>query len=217
MAVVTIARQFNAGGEPIGQLVAARLGAEYVDHKIIEKVAQRLELSGSDVEPLDEKPGSFLSRLLTTLGTATIDVAGPGEVTAWTPPYKDVAFDTRRAVLEITQDVVREAARTGNAVIVGRASGYVLANEPGALHVFLQAPEKVRAESYAALKALPYEAALKQVRQLDANRAAYVKQVYGHDWTHPAHYHLVIDSSRFEQADAADLIAAAAAARWRLR
>src|SRR2546423_4833833 len=126
MPVITIQRQYGAGGETIGAMVAQRLGAELVDRKIFEEVAVRLELTHDEVEKHEEAAGSFLSRVLQALGGASVEFAAPPEAAAWTPPYSDPAFDTRKAVLKVTQEVIREAARTGNAVIVGGSSGYVL-------------------------------------------------------------------------------------------
>lgn len=210
MPVVTIGRMFGAGGETIGELVAERLGAELVDRKIFQEVARRLELPAEEVERHEEAPGSFISRVLQALGAASIEFAAPPEAAAWNPPFSDPTFDTRQAVVEITREVIREAARTGNAVIVGRGAAFVLRDHPSALHVFVRAPEAARVERVRALEGLDEEAARKRVRHMDANRAAYVKQLYGQDWLNPAHYHLVLDSARLGHERAADVIVTAA-------
>src|SRR5437868_9354149 len=145
MPVITIGRQYGAGGETIGAMVAERLGADLVDRKIFEEVARRLELPPDEVEKHEESPGTFLTRLLQALGSASVEFAAPPEAAAWTPPYSDPSFDTRRAVLQITQEVIREAARTGNAVVVGRGGAYILHDHPRALHVFLRGSETGRA------------------------------------------------------------------------
>ncbi len=209
MPVITIAREFSAGGEAVGQILASRLGADYVDKKIVAEVARRLEMPDADVEAQDEAPGTFLGRLLTSLGAASIEFTAPPEVAVWAPPYKDPAFDPRRAVLAITQEVIREAARTGNAVIVGRGAGYVLRDEPGALHVFLRADPHWRVRVAMETFGISEKEAWRRMKQTDANRAAYIRQVYGHDWAHPSHYDLVLDTERFGFEGAAEVILAA--------
>lgn len=196
MPVVTIARQFGAGGEAVGAVVASSLGADLVDKQIIQQVAERLELPPEEVEAQDEAPGTFLNRLLTALGSGGIELSAPPEVAAWVPPYADPAFDPRKAVLRITQEVIREAARTGNAVIVGRGAAYVLMDQPGVTHAFLRASEADRLRAVMSLFDLSEEDSRRRIKQTDANRAAYIKQVYGHDWAHPSHYHLVVDTGR---------------------
>lgn len=213
MPVVTIGREFGAGGEAVGRLVAASLGAEFLDRSLMEEAGRRLGLSSDEVETLDEQPGSLLDRLLSRLGAAGIDVAGPSQAAAWVPPFADPAFDPRQAVVDITRQLIKEAAAGGNCVVVGRAAGFVLRDHEGATHVFLRAPEADRVRWAMAFYRLGEEQARRRVRQTDANRAAYVRQIYGHDWSHPSHYDLVLDTARLGHPTAAEAIAAVARAR----
>lgn len=210
MSVVTIGRMYGAGGEQVGRLVAERLGGEFVDSKIFQEVARRLELPPDEVEKVEEVPGSFLNRLLQALGTASIEFAAPPEATAWTPPYSEPAIDTRKAVLQITQELIREAARTDNAVIVGRGAGYLLADHPGALHAFLRASETSRVAALREAFGFSEDEARRRIRHTDANRRAYIRQLYNHDWLDAAHYHLVLDTGRLGYERAAAAIVAAA-------
>jgi cytidylate kinase len=207
--VITIARQYGAGGEAVGQILAARLGAEYVDKQIVAEVARRLEMADDEIEEHDEAPGSLLSRLLASLGAASIEFTAPPETVAWKPPYQDPAFDPRRAVLMITQEVVREAARSGNAVIVGRGGAYILRDEPDTWHVFLRAQDDFRVRTARATFGMDEDEARRRIKQTDANRAAYVRQLYGHDWLHPSHYDLVLDTGRLGFERTAEAVLAA--------
>ncbi len=217
MPLITIARQFGAGGEAVGQILAHRLHAEMVDKGIVAEVARRLEMPENEVERNDESPGSFLNRLLASLGAASVEFTGPPEVAAWTPPYSDPAFDPRRAILQITQEVIREAARTGNAVIVGRGSAYILRDQEDATHVFLHADPEFRLKLAAETLDITAEEARKRMKTTDANRSAYIRQVYGHDWSHPAHYDIVLDTGRLGLEGAAEAVLAAVKARRRER
>src|SRR5437588_12999070 len=128
-------------------MLADRLKADVLDSNIIDEVARRLQLPKEEVEAEDEQPGSLLARLLVALGSASTEPLIPAEAgAAWTPPNAAPTFDTRKAVLQITQHVIQEAARSGNVVIVGRGGAYILSSFPGALHVFLRASESVRAK-----------------------------------------------------------------------
>jgi cytidylate kinase len=210
MPVITIGRMYGAGGETVGSMVAERLGADLVDRKIFEEVARRLELPPDEVEKLEEVPGTFMSRILQALGSASIEFAAPPEAAAWTPPYNDPTFDTRKAVLQITQEVIREAARTGNAVIVGRGGAYMLRDRPRALHVFLRGSERARTDALRESFHFSEEESRRRIKHMDANRRAYIRQVYNHDWLDPGHYDLVIDTGRMGYGRAADTIVAAA-------
>src|SRR3982074_3238033 len=144
MPVITIGRQFGAGGTSGGEMLARELKADLLGSRIIDQVAHRLQLPKEEVEAEDEQPGSLLHRLLMALGSASGEPMIPPETAAWNPSNLDPVFRTRRAVLEITQHVIPEAARSGNVVIVGRGGTYILRDFAGALHAFLRADEKVR-------------------------------------------------------------------------
>src|ERR1700682_4281528 len=126
MPVITIGRQFGAGGTSVGEMLADRLHADLLESRIIDEVAHRLPLPKEEVEAEDESAGLLPSRALCRPAPAVSEPLIPPEVTAWSPPNADPAFDTRKAVLLITQNVIQEAARAGNVVIVGRGGAYLL-------------------------------------------------------------------------------------------
>jgi cytidylate kinase len=210
MPVITIGRQFGAGGNTVAQMLAHELHSEVLDSRIIDEVAHRLQLPKEEVEAEDEQPGSFLARLLMALGSASTEPLIPPEATAWTPPNAAPTFDTRKAVLAITQHVIEEAARSGNVIIVGRGGAYILRDFPGALHVFLRAPEAIRVKTIMARFNLKSEEeARRRLKQADENWTSYIKQVYGHDRNLPSHYDLVVDTGRLGYDTTVDAILAA--------
>jgi CMP/dCMP kinase len=196
MPVITIGRQFGAGGRTVGEMLAKRLKVDVLDSQLIDEVAHRLQLPKEEVEAEDEQPGSLLHRLLMALGSASGEPMIPPETTAWNPPNVDPVFDTRRAVLEITQHVIQEAARAGNVIIIGRGGAYILRDFDSALHVFLRAAETVRVKVVMARFNLTEEEAKRRLKQADENWTAYIKQVYGHDRNLASHYDLVLDTGR---------------------
>ena len=215
MPVITIGRQFGAGGRTVGKMLADRLKADFLDSRIIDEVARRLQLPKEEVEAEDEQPGSLLARLLVALGSASTEPLIPAEAaTAWTPPNAAPTFDTRKAVLQITQHVIEEAARSGNVVIVGRGGAYLLRDRPGALHVFLRAAEAVRVKTIMERLGIGTEdEARRRLKQTDENWTAYIRQVYGHDRVHPAHYDMVLDTGRLGYEATVEIILTALAAR----
>ena len=213
MPVITIGRQFGAGGRTVAEMLAGRLKVDVLDSQLINSVAQRLQLPKEEVEAEDEQPGSLLHRLLMALGSASGEPMIPPETAAWNPPNVDPVFDTRRAVLEITQQVIREAAREGNVIIIGRGGAYILRDFPGALHVYLRAAESARLKSVMARFNLSEEEARRRLKQTDENWTAYIKQVYGHDRNLPSHYDLVLDTGRLGYEATVEAILAALRAR----
>lgn len=214
MPVITIGRQFGGGGHTVAEMLARELHAEVLDSRIIDEAAHRLQLPKEEVEAEDEQPGSLLARVLLALGSASTEPLIPPEATAWTPPNAAPTFDTRKAVLAITQHVIEEAARSGNVVIVGRGGAYILRDFPGALHVFLRASEAVRVKTIMArFKIATEDEARRRLKQTDENWTSYIKQVYGHDRNLASHYDLVLDTGRLGYEATVDAILAALKSR----
>jgi CMP/dCMP kinase len=201
MPIVTISREFGAGGSSVAGLVAAELGADVVDKKLIEEVAKRLSIRPSDVEAEDERPRTLLERLVRSFSTLE-----PGLGAGWVPPYPDPLFDARKEIIHLTEQVIREVADTGNVVIVGRGAGFVLHERPGVFRVFLRAPSAARVKVVMTRDGLSEPDARRKMHETDSNRAAYIKQLYGRDWCDPDEYDLVVNTGRVSYATAAHMI-----------
>jgi cytidylate kinase len=201
MPIVTISRQFGAGGSSVAAIVAADLGAEIVDKKLIDEVAARLTLEPSQVEAEAERPRTLLERLVRSFSSLE-----PGMGAGWSPPYPDPLFDPRKEIIHLTEQVIREVAAGGNAVIVGRGAGFLLREKPGVFHVFLRAPETARVNVLMARFGLSESQARRKMHETDSNRAAYIRQLYGRDWCDPDEYDLVVNTGRISYQATAELI-----------
>ncbi len=201
MPIVTISRQYGAGGSSVAAIVAAKLGAEILDKKLIEEVASRLTLRPSEVADTEERPRTFLDRLVRSFSTLE-----PGMGAGWTPPYPDPFFDARKEIIELTQQVIREAASGGDVVIVGRGAGFVLRDNPSIFRVFLRAPESVRTRTLMDRFGLTEAEAGRKMHETDSNRAAYIHQLYGHDWCDPDEYELIVNTGRIGYETTAEII-----------
>jgi hypothetical protein len=184
----------------VGRLLADRLGADLVDRSLIDEVARRLHLTRDDVEGEDEQPRSLVERLVRGLALAQGPIGVDASLAADIPP------DPHDAIVALTAQVIREAARSGSAVIVGRGASFVLADLPGAVHVFLCAPLEVRVRRLTALWNVDEATARHRLQADDARRRAYVREVHGREWRDPQNYDLAIDTGRVRYTDAADLI-----------
>jgi cytidylate kinase len=205
--IVTVSRQYASGGGEIAQLVAEQLGADLLDRELIQEVGQRLGLPEDVVSEHDERGETVIARLVNALRVSYPDVSAPPDLLE---PPGDVPELSNRAYVQVIEQVIREATRTGNAVIVGRGSQFVLRNHPTALHVHVFAPFDVRVQSVAADQSLSVPEAERVVRDFDGARARYARHWYHADWESAEHYHLAINAGRLDRQLAADLIVASA-------
>jgi cytidylate kinase len=127
------------------------------------------------------------------------------------PPYPDPFYDARQEITRLTEEIIRKVAAAGRAVIVGRGAGFILQN-PSVFRVFLEAPEKICVKTLQKRFGFDEAQALRQKHRTDANRAAYIKQLYHADWRDPAHYDLVLNTARLGYELSAQLICQAVSA-----
>jgi len=205
--VVTLAALYGAGGSLVGPRVAQRLGVPLLDREIPEDVARRTGLSEEAVEDVDEKPRGRVERLADALGRAsniTGDAMGSDE-------RPDLQEHRLRGYIE--DSMARLSASGG--VAIGRGGMVVLADVPGALHVYLGGPRDARIEQRVKLEGIDRETAARRQEAEDGARIRYVSDAYGVDGRDPSLYHLVIDSTALDLDTCVELIVAASRARTR--
>jgi cytidylate kinase len=198
--LITISRQYGAGGSEVARRVAAALGWRVVDNELVEEVAARAGLPAQDVAEWEERAPSFAERLARTLAASTPELF-PGSLPGGTLPKLQEAD-----LVRITESVVAEAAAKGRLVLVGRAAPAVLAQERDSLHVKLIAPRPYRIQAAAQRLGVDLQKAAGVVDESDSTRARYHRQYYHRDWNDPVHYHMVLNSEALGLDGATDLI-----------
>src|SRR5688572_23374214 len=110
MPVITISRQTGSGGATIGQALAERLQASYLNTQIIREIAHRLGISEAAAAAQDERAEAFIERLARVLS------AGDPSRAVISRPEPSLPFEsTSDAFVAVTRQLVREAAATGDA------------------------------------------------------------------------------------------------------
>ena len=182
-SIITISREFGTGARLIGREVAALLNYGYYDRALIEMAAERSGLSEEFIERTEEKASnSFLFNLATAAYLAS-------DITAeYTVPVNDRAF-------MVQSDVIRDIARTGNGVIVGRCADYVLKDHPQLLRVFIYANKEDRINRIVNEYGQDPKNAESVLNKIDKGRANYHKFYTGASWRSLDNYDLCINTS----------------------
>src|ERR1035437_10767731 len=105
MPVVTIAREFGAGGSRVAAMLAKRLGAEVIDRRLVAEVASRLGLTADAVAAQDEHAKSVVDRLILAFASF-----GEAYGAGWGPLYGDPLADPQQAVKLLTEQVICQTA-----------------------------------------------------------------------------------------------------------
>lgn len=155
------------------------------DRALVERVAADHNLGRDLVARLDESDRSWFEHL--AAGLTGVDTGA------------DVAMKTAQTI--------RALARIGRSIIVGRGGQCVLAGLPHVLHVRLIAPADWRAERHAAAASLEPKDAEEAIREIDRERARFIKRHFQSDVTNPLLYHVIVNVGLVAPAAAADAIA----------
>lgn len=198
--LVTISREYGAGGSSLARLVSERLGWQLVDNQLVDKVAARAGLTTQEVRDLEERGPTFVERVARALMVATPELLTPASV--------ELPEATEARLVRITEQVVAEAA-VDHAVLVGRAASAVIGRRKDALHVKLVASVPYRIGVVAIRLSITLEEAEKRVRDTDSHRARYHRQYYNRDWADPHAYHLVLNTEALGLPRSAGIVVAA--------
>lgn len=185
--VLTIAREYGSGGAVIGRSISEQLGWKLLDKVFIENIARAAKVDPKLARRFDERTDSWLERLAHQ-GAGLWRGAFEGTVVVSQPDFFDA-----ETMAALAQNMIEEAYRRGNCVIVGRGAQCVLQSCKDAFHAFIYAPW---AERVARIRQrLPGQTDIDElIRATDRQRADYIRTYFRCNWMDPHLYHLMICS-----------------------
>ena len=188
--IITIGREHGSNGHIIAHELADRLGYRCYGKEIVDAAAENSSFSKEILSSFDEK-----------------------RVTPYilaTPPYMGMneGIPLSMEVASAQFQAIRELAKQGNCVFVGRCADYVLRQRTDLLRVFIMADESFRVQTMMKRRQLTEDQAKKLIRQVDKDRAGYYRYYTDQIWGESANFDLCINSGRIGVAGAVALIEA---------
>ena len=204
MAVITVSREYASRGEQIAQHVAKDLGYSYFDKDILADVARAADTTEERIRPYDEKDEHgfrrflskfFMPKSLSSHGWAHL-YPELELFLEWSvePVEVELPLDADE-VVSFFRHVIESLWQRDNVVIVGRGSQMILAEKPNTFHVRVVASIDDRVEQVMDSQGLIYPKVVKEIRDIDKQRACYLKHYYDADWAVAKFYHLVLNTS----------------------
>jgi cytidylate kinase len=188
MRAVTISREYGSGGGEIAKRLATQLGWQVIDHDIVWRIAQEMNVSEQEAQVRDEQVESLLVRILNSMQK----VDAPFMVTA--PPLGVITTNPqeyRDALIK----VIDAAVARGHVVIVGRASQILLAERRDVLHVRIVAPLEMRVAYVMKREGLSREQALTRIQGKERDRQRYLQSEFKQDPEDAHLYDLIVNSA----------------------
>lgn len=179
--IITIARQCGSGGHEIGRELASRLDLELYDRKRLEEEARKLGKFDENKDFFQEKA---INSLLYSIALSYGDSNPMGRSFA----------------------LIQELTHGKQAVIIGRCSGAIYADDPDATTIFLHADKDCRVRHIMERDQISEKEASHLIREVDEKRASFHKFCTGKAWEDASQYQLTIDTGKISISDAAELI-----------
>ena len=199
MAVITISRQFGAGGKTFGKGIADKLGYSFADEDIIERAAVEIHVSDDWKEIVELEPGGKFQRYISKLN--------PFGESLMERPLNDKQrnIDGYKYV-ELLSTIINQFAKEGDAVIVGRGGQYILENFEGAYHILMIAEQKDRVQFMVDNYPYSYDKAAQVVKRMEKRRENLYSFFGRKDYENLTRYHLTINLSMLSLEKAEELV-----------
>ena len=197
MAVITLSRQFGAGGKTLGKMIADKFGYTFADSEIIKMVAEMANVSTHFVETVEKEAGGKFSKFISRMVSK--------------PLVERVLKDERGYIdeeiyLDYLVLIIAQMGDDGDVVILGRGSQYILNDHPDAYHVLLIDEFDNRVRFMEKHYDLSKSRAASAVRAEDKRRKNLYQKLGKTDYDNPFLYHLVLNMSKVSLEQALQLV-----------
>lgn len=197
MAVITISRQFGAGGKTIGKKVAQKLGYTFIDEDIVQLIAEKAKVSPGWVESVEKEAGGRLSRIVSRM------VSKPLVDKVLKDEY---GYIDEQIYIDYLVVLIAQMAEEGNVVFLDRGSQYILNDHPDAYHILLINTFDNRVKFMVERYDLTEQRATQVVKSEEKRRVNLYKKIGKQDYDHAQLYHVVINMAKVDLEEAVDTI-----------
>lgn len=172
LPVITIQREYAAGGRSVARLLSEKLGIPWYDKDFIKETSRSCALSESDILKASEEMNSTTRIFDTLLESSNTD---------------KVFYAQRECILKLAKSPC---------IIVGRAAGAIL-DQVGipSLHVYLYADEQDRINHAKDLNEYGKYDVLKYIQKRDKARCNFYKTYTGKDLDDKHNYDICLNTS----------------------
>jgi cytidylate kinase len=195
--IITLSREYGAGGSELGLLLGTALGWPVLDRDLAERLARRLRCRSADVTDRHERAPRFLERIAAAFTVVPSDAPILPELNRAPDP------DT---LVEATRAVLLEAARTPPLIVIGHGANCLLRDRRDVLRVRVTAPYPTRVRRVARRTGQSPQDAGADVRHRDADRRHYLERYYQKEPNDPCLYDLQINTATIPLETAAQIV-----------
>ncbi len=196
MAVITINKECGTESEKVADLLAKRLGWEYIGDHLVARIARELHISESEVEAFRQDAQSrllrFVDRYTCTLIQRVVD--------------RERGCLDDNSYFEATKKLVADIYDQGDAIILGWGGQCLLKDKPDVLHVRLTKDMEGKIKTIMARFKLERKAAKDYIEREEKDSMSLIKHYFNVDWNDARLYDLIIDVGKTSIEEAVETI-----------
>lgn len=196
MAIITLSKEYAAESDVLAEKLARRLGYEVFDRKLIQAIAQEMEITSSQVTLFPQVKASRLLQLVDRSILETFREAASSQVGR----IDNVRF------FNVVKTLIEKAAQQDNVIIVGWGGQCILSEHPKAIHVRVVKNLEERMSILKQQFGLDDHGARELIEREEKESARYIETYFNRLWNDPHLYHLVINLSKISFEQAVDII-----------
>lgn len=188
--IITISRQYGAGGRELAAILAEKTGVKLYDRQIVHIAAAKL-----GIDDLSEKELLNMENKVQPLSMSFV-------------PFQSFGMNMGQSSQKMflaESAIIRRLAEDGPCIILGRCADYALRNVPHVFSVFVCANDEYRTQRGQSVYG---GKTLKELDQEDKKRAQYYNYYTGQEWGAGKNYDLVVNTSRDSLEHIADALLA---------
>ena len=184
-SIITISREFGSGGREIGKKLADDLGIPFYDKELLEMASKE---SGICQELFVKNDESYTNSFLFSLVMGNYPVSADGRINP------DMPLNHKIFLAQF--ETIKNIAKKGPCVIVGRCADYVLKNEPTIIDFFISGNTAEKKKRILERYDIEKNKAEDFIRKTDKRRASYYNYYTDMKWGEAKNYDLCINSSK---------------------
>lgn len=172
--IITIGRQYSAGGREVGEKLAKALQIPLYDRKLVAFLSAHME-KGVGLDELDLTYDNLY-----------------GSVSPYETMLADIKTKDDNYLFRAQSKAIQALAKKGDGIFIGRCTNYILKDFANAYHFFVVADDdfrKARGETV-------YHKPLEFLKKEDEKRGSYYNYYTLLKWGNPADYDLTINTGK---------------------
>lgn len=194
--IITLGREYGSGGSEIGRCISQSLGIPFYDKELLAIASNE---SGINEDLFYNNDEENQGSIIYSLAMGAYPLGEGGKI------FPDLPLNHKLFLAQF--DAIKNIARKGPCVIVGRCADYVLSDMKKVVSVFVTSDMEAKKDRIRLLHPEVAEKKLEDfIKKTDKKRTSYYNYFTSRKWGSCSNYDLSINSSRLSIENAAQII-----------